>query len=130
MKVLTTILAIALGLWVCGTAVAAPVDLHNPNQAAPAPATHQDLRNADQVAPARGNMQDLRNPDRVAPEPAIVMGAPAAPAPAATSPALPAPDGGLSALLIVLISVGAATALAGASYAVMRVAHAYGHAAT
>jgi hypothetical protein len=134
MKVFTTtFLAVALGLWVCGSASAAPQDLHNPDRVAPAPATHQDLRNPDRVAPAlaihqdlrspdqvapvRGRLQDLRNPDRVAPEP-----------PVASTDALPAPDAGLSTLLIVLISTGGALAVAGAGYATMRVAQ--GRAAT
>jgi hypothetical protein len=146
MKVFTTtFLAVALGLWVCGSASAAPQDLHNPDRVAPAPATHQDLRNPDRVAPAlaihqdlrspdqvapvRGRLQDLRNPDRVAPEPAIVAGATTAPAPpVASTDALPAPDAGLSTLLIVLISTGGALAVAGAGYATMRVAQ--GRAAT
>jgi hypothetical protein len=124
MKAFITVLALALGLWVCSTATATSQDLRNPDQAAPAPASHQDLRNPDRVAPARGYLQDLRSPDRVAPEPAVVTGATTAPAPAvASSNAIPAPDDGLSTLLIVLISVGGAAALAGAAYTTMHVAH-------
>jgi hypothetical protein len=131
MKVLTTTLAIALGLGICGTASAAPQDLRNPDQVAPAPVIHQDLRNPDQVAPAPAIHQDLRNPDQVAPAPAIVTEPTTAPAPAvASTDAIPAPDAGLSTLLIVLISTGAAVAVAGAGYATMRVARAHRHAVT
>jgi hypothetical protein len=130
MKVFATFLAVALGLWVCSAASAAAQDLRNPDQVAPAPATQQDLRNPDQIAPAHVTHQDLRNPDRVAPEPALVTAPNTAPAPSvASTDAIPAPDAGLSTLLIVLISTGTAVAVAGAAYTTMRIAHAHGRAA-
>jgi hypothetical protein len=134
MKVFTTLLAVSLGLWICGAAAAQPQDLRNPDQVAPAAAPTQDLRNPDQVAPSRGHLQDLRNPDQVAPTrghlpyvPAASDRAAAAPVPA--SDPTPASDGGLSTLLIVLICVGGAVALTGAGYATVRAAHNHGHAA-
>jgi hypothetical protein len=48
----------------------------------------------------------------------------------ASTDVVPAPDAGLSTLLIVLMSTGAAVAVAGAGYATMRVAQAHRHAAT
>jgi hypothetical protein len=132
MKVFSTILALALGLWICGTASAAPQDLRSPDQVAPALTSHQDLRSPDQVAPALAIHQDLRNPDRFGPERSIVTGVTKAPAPvAALNDAIPAPDAGLSTLLIVLIATGGAVAVAGAGYATGRhVAHTHGHGTT
>jgi hypothetical protein len=61
----------------------------------------------------------VRSPDSVTPtEPD------SAPAAAPSDVTLPA-NGGLSALLIVLISLGGAIALAGVAYGTMRLAHAH-----
>jgi hypothetical protein len=131
MKLLTTLLAISLGLLVCSTAAADPQDLRNPDQVAPMPMLHQDLRNPDRIAPMPVPHQDLRNPDRIATAvPAELQDAATAASRAATASmpadATPASDGGLSTLLIVLISIGGAVALAGAGYATVRLAHAHG----
>ncbi|HET9270418.1 MAG TPA: hypothetical protein VFO31_19715 [Vicinamibacterales bacterium] len=83
MKVYIAILATALTLGVCGTAVA-----------------QQDLRGPDQVSPARVVAQDLRGPDQVSPARVAVS----------------TPEGGLSTLWIVLISLGGALTLAGIAY--------------
>jgi hypothetical protein len=122
MKVLPAILALALGLLVSGTAWAQ--DLRNPDQVAPAAATLQDLRNPDQVAPSTGAVQDLRNPDQVAP---MSLAVPEVEPLVASASALDTTEGGLDALWIVLIAIGGVVALAGASYATLRFAHAHGH---
>jgi hypothetical protein len=119
MKLLTTLLAVSLGLLVCSAAAADP----------------QDLRNPDQIAPISTPQQDLRNPDQIVPAvPVELQGAASTASRAATAPvpgdATTASGGGLSTLLIVLISIGGAVALVGAGYATVRFAHAHGRPAT
>ena len=149
MKSLTVMLTAALVLCLSASALAQnPAtfqDVRSPDNVPPAavPATFQDLRAPDNVRPAAPvaprTFLDVRAPDNV------TATAPAAPAtfldvrspdsvapmepgsaPAAGSSDVPLPaDGGLSALLIVLISLGGALALAGVAYVTMRLAHAH-----
>jgi hypothetical protein len=126
MKSFTALVAVALVL--CLSLVAsssAQQDLRSPDQVAPTTAAQQDLRSPDQVAPVSAALQDLRSPDQ------IVPGTPASPLPAAASTdAIPASDGGISTLWIVLISIGGAMTLAAAAYTTTRVARAHRHSAT
>jgi hypothetical protein len=127
MKSPIVMLTAALVVCLTGSAWALPAvsqDLRSPDTVTPAVpdlARGQDLRSpdtvtpAEPVAPAARSMQDLRAPDTVTS---------AEPAPAATSLAVTLPaDGGLNVFLIVLISLGGASALGGAAYTVMRLAH-------
>ena len=132
MKSLTALLAVAATLCLANAALAAPAvdralanpatqqDLRSPDQVAPAGAPLQDLRSPDQVAPAGAPLQDLRSPDQVAP--AVADSA------EASTAAISSSGGGLSALWIVLISVGGAMALTAVAYTTIRVIHAHGHA--
>jgi hypothetical protein len=94
------------------------------------PAVYQDVRSPDAALPVSAAVlsvasnQDLRSPDAALPVSAAVPPVETAPAPAATSSEIPVPvDGGLSAFMIVLISLGGAAALAGAAFAALRLAH-------
>jgi hypothetical protein len=128
--------AVAIAMCLCAIAVAsapagAQTDLRNPdNRVAPgqdaaAAAVQTDLRNADnRVALVR---TDLRNPDnRVAPghagQPVGTSTSPDTPAVVVSTSSL-APDDGLSAFLIVLISVGGALLLVMAGLGATRMAH-------
>jgi hypothetical protein len=126
MKSFTALLAVALVL--CLSMVAsssAQQDLRSPDQLAPATAAQQDLRSPDRVTPSSAVLQDLRSPDQ------IVAGASASPQPAAASTdVIPASDGGISTMWIVLICIGGAVTLAAAAYTTTRVARAYRHSAT
>ena len=84
----------------------------------------QDVRRSpDTVVPVMAvaarvaSSQDLRSPDTVVPVVPAALVEPE-PAPAATAPevVLVPDDGGLSVLMIVLISIGGAAALAGAAF--------------
>jgi hypothetical protein len=111
---------------VAGAPPATFQDMRAPDNVTAAPvaaATFQDMRAPDNVTPAApvaaATFQDMRSPDSVTPlEPGS---APAAGSSPVTVPA----DGGLSALLIVLISLAGALTLAAVAYATMRLAHAH-----
>ena len=129
MKSLTVMLTAALVLCLSASALAQTTfqDVRSPDTVTPAagapPATFQDMRAPDNVTPAAPvaavTFQDMRSPDSVTPlEPGS---APAAGSSPVTVPA----DGGLSALLIVLISLAGALTLAAVAYATMRLAHAH-----
>jgi hypothetical protein len=127
MKSLTALLAVAATLCLANAALAAPAV--DSGLAAPAN-PQQDLRSADQVAPARAHqLQDLRSADRITSGgslPPESFGV--ADSAEASTVAVSTSGGGLSALWIVLISVGGATALAAVAYTSIRVMHARGHA--
>jgi hypothetical protein len=119
MKSFTALLAVALMLCASQVALARPAD------SGPAPAAsssaQKDLRSPDQVAPSGAPLQDLRSPDQVG------LAVPVPESPVATADAISTPaDGGLTALWIVLISIGGAVALAAAGYTAMRVVHSHG----
>ena len=105
----TLTLTLALG----ATALAQSGDLRAPDQVAPAPVVTQDLRAPDQVAPAPVVTQDLRAPDQVAPAPGVTS----APKIVASAPK-PAPDGGWSAIVFVLIGGAALLLIAGGYFGV------------
>ncbi|MEA2283847.1 MAG: hypothetical protein QOK21_4454 [Solirubrobacteraceae bacterium] len=130
MRYLTAVLAVAFTACLCATASASV--LNPPGTTSHrAGVTQRDLRNLDNRAAVHANVprQDFRNPDnRVAPgasgNNATVASGDAAtaskPSIAATSPV---DGGGLSAFVIVLISVGGAVALAGVAVVTTRVVH-------
>jgi hypothetical protein len=144
MKYLTALLAVTAALCVSAVAVTAASaevpapaadspgqqDLRSPDRVSPAVAPRQDLRSPDRITAATPR-QDLRAPDRttyagsLAPESVVVSGSTAA-----STDVAPTSEGGLSALWIVLISVGGALTLAGLAYATTRVRHAHGPAAS
>lgn len=145
MKSLTALLAVVTALCLSQVALAAPLAADEPTPPANPPA-QQDLRSPDLVSPAAAPIQDLRSPDRTtsaasrqdlrAPDrttsegslaPASVVVTDAA---VASTDAISTSGGGLSALWIVLISVGGALTLAGVAYTTRRVAHAHGPAAS
>lgn len=112
----------ATDLYPPDTATAVTADSFN----APGP---QELRSPDTIPQVNAatltvaSGQELRSPDTI-PDVRAATPVEPAPAPAATSPAILVPaDGGLSAFLIVLISLGGAAALAGAAFGGMRFAH-------
>ena len=101
---LTAALTIALTLSLCGTALAAPAPT-----------------NVDSSAfPQRPGSVAAEQTYREAPAAVSPRAASSSRAPAVSS------DGGLGALVIVLISVGGAVAIAGAAYTATRFAH-HGH---
>jgi hypothetical protein len=148
MKSLTVMLTAALVLCLSGSALAQDLatfqDVRSPDNVTPAaPATFQDVRSPDNVTPAApvapATFRDVRSPDNVTPAAPVArvsfldMRSPdsvtpmepgSASAAASSDVTLPA-DGGLSALLIVLISLAGAMVLAGVAYATMRVARAH-----
>ena len=90
-------------------------DLRAPDQVAPAqpPVVTTDLRAPDQVAPAPPPVvtTDLRAPDQVAAAPRVPVPAPVA------------DDGGLAAIVFVLIGLGAALVLLTGGYLGFRYRH-------
>ena len=105
MKFLTSTLAVAFGFLLFGSsALAMPID-PLPASAANVQSAGIALRTPDQRTASAGNVQS-----------------------AAIEPALPVAGGGLSAFVIVLISVGGAMALAGVAYTVTRAVHRHGDA--
>jgi hypothetical protein len=143
MKFLTALLAVVAAACLSAAASAAPAidsgraattnppalqDLRSPDLVSPAAAPPQDLRSPDRITSAAPR-QDLRSPDRItsvgslAPESVVAVDSAVA-----SNDAISTSGGGLSALWIVLISVGGALALAGVAYTTVRVMHAHGHA--
>jgi hypothetical protein len=90
---------LALALMLGGTALAAPPGPDPPVAPSQTPAAETDLRAPDQIAPAPPVVAttDLRTPDQRAP--------------ARGTPAAPSSDGGPTAIVFVLIGVGAALVL-------------------
>lgn len=141
MKSLTALLAVAAALCLSEAASAAPAvdsglavpanptsqqDLRSPDLVSPATAPSQDLRSPDRTTSA-APLQDLRAPDRTMSAGSLAPESVVAPDSAmASADALSTSGGGLSALWIVLISVGGALALASVAYTMMRVVHAHG----
>ena len=123
MKSSPVMLTAALVLCLSGSALvqvaAASPDLRPPDNVTPTAPASQDLRSPDSVTPTAPASQDLRSPDSVTPIQSTV-----APAAASSDVTLPA-DGGLSTFLIVVISFGAAVALAGSAYGARRLSHAH-----
>ena len=126
-------LVVALSLFLSGTAVAMP-DWSSPSEAT-VPVVQDDVRAPDQrtvdprsqpdaialIAPDQRTVDTRSQPDAISlltPTEAARLSAPVV-----------QPDGGLSALLIVLISVGGTLALVAMAYTVARARHAHGHAA-
>jgi hypothetical protein len=97
------------------TQPAVTTDLRAPDQVAPmqpsvtGPVTGPDLRAPDQVAPMQPSGADLRAPDQVA----------------GPTPSVPTPvaDGGLAAIVFVLIGLGAALVLLAGGYLGVRYRH-------
>jgi hypothetical protein len=134
MRYLTAVLAVAFTACLCATASASVLNPPGTTRSGPshrAGVTQRDLRNPDNRVAVHANVprQDFRNPDnRVAPgasgNTATVASTDAAtaskPSIAAT---IPVDGGGLSAFVIVLISIGGAAALAGVAVVTTRVVH-------
>jgi hypothetical protein len=122
MKLSTTLLAVAVALCVSATALAYPTH-REPPAGSNAPAM-QDLRMPDRVAPAPPPpRQDLRSPDRIQSVAPALPNAAAGPSHAVSIRS----DGGLGAVSIALISLGAALLVATLAYAAMRTLRAHGH---
>jgi hypothetical protein len=84
-------------------------DLRAPDQVAPTQPSGSDLRAPDQVAPTQPSGSDLRAPDQVT----------------GPTPSVPTPvaDGGLAAIVFVLIGLGAALVLLAGGYLGIRYRH-------
>ena len=133
MKYLTAILAVIIAVGLAGVASASPGAEHaavagrdKPSVATPPDVTavagrdhRTGLPSADLVAVA---VRDNPSMTRSAAGSSVLI------LPSAVT--LQSPDGGLSAFLIVLISVAGTLALVGAAYAGTRFVHQHGHAAT
>lgn len=117
MRSLTTLLAVAIAMCLCGTAVASP--MQPPGTTAPSTSSQQDIRNPDnRVAPGHPGQ---------APDTSASLSADAAVSgdtPRIVSSA--SSDSGLSAFLIVLISVGGVAAIAGTAVVATRAVHHHG----
>ena len=137
MKFLTAPLAFAFAVGLSGIALAMP-DISPPQATT---ASVQQPSAPDQLTASTANPRligpDQRTastakPQLVGPDQRTASTANVQPEPVAAQPpsipALPS-DGGLSAFLIVLISVGGALALCAVAFAGVRVAHRHGHAA-
>jgi hypothetical protein len=111
MRYLTTLLAVAIALCLCGTALASPLD--PPGTTAPeasSSAAPLDLRNPDnRVAPGHAGQSSGTSTSDAA-VPAVLPGS-----------TVPASDDGLSAFLIVLIATGGAVLVVGTAVAATRV---------
>jgi hypothetical protein len=116
---------VAFGFLLFGSsALAMPID-PLPASAANVQSAGIALRTPDQRTASAANVQSagiaLRTPDQRTASAGNVQSA-------AIEPALPVAGGGLSAFVIVLISVGGAMALAGVAYTVTRAVHRHGDA--
>jgi hypothetical protein len=111
MRYLTTLVAVATALCLCGTAFASSLEPPGTTaKASPAATPQVDLRNPDnRLSPGHPGQR----PDTSAPAGTV----PAAAVPA-TVPA--ASDGGLSTFLIVLIAIGGGVLVAGTAVAATR----------
>jgi hypothetical protein len=145
MRLIFAVLGMVLALG--ATAVARPIepepgastqpavttDLRAPDQVAPmqpsvtGPVTGPDLRAPDQVAPMQPSVTgpDLRAPDQVAPMQPSGADLRAPDQVAGPTPSVPTPvaDGGLAAIVFVLIGLGAALVLLAGGYLGVRYRH-------
>jgi hypothetical protein len=120
------LVALGMVLLLGSTALARPAE---PDQVAPTqqPAVTTDLRAPDQVAPMQPSVTgtDLRAPDQVAPMQPSGSDLRAPDQVAGPAPSVPTPvaDGGLAAIVFVLIGLGAALVLLAGGYLGVRYRH-------
>jgi hypothetical protein len=119
MRSLTTLLAVAIAMCLCGTALAS--SLEPPGSTAPSTSPPQDVRNPDNRVPPG-------HPGQV-PDTSASLRA-AANSDTSRIVSSVSSDSGLSAFLIVLISVGGVVAIAGAAVVTTRAVHHHPHGLT